>query len=69
MTAFCVQSVDHCKRLVTENEGKLYEIRFSLYLCIIYFKNCEVQKVNVVIQACPVCLVLWDHQDYKVRYL
>jgi hypothetical protein len=29
MTTFCVKSVDHCKKLVTENEGKVYEIRFT----------------------------------------
>ncbi len=23
MTTFCVKSVDHCKKLVSENEGKL----------------------------------------------
>jgi len=23
MATFCIKSVDHCKKLVTENEGKL----------------------------------------------
>ncbi len=26
MTTFCVKSVDHCKKLVSENEGKLNRV-------------------------------------------
>ncbi len=32
MTTFCVKSVDHCKKLVTENEGKSYRILSSIYM-------------------------------------
>jgi hypothetical protein len=34
MTTFCVKSVDHCKKLVSENEGKSMRIS-SLFECII----------------------------------
>lgn len=31
MSTFCIRSVDHCKRLVTENEGKRVERNSSFY--------------------------------------
>ena len=70
MTTFCIKSVDHCKRLATENEGKLHEIHSSLCIYINFFENYEVQKVNVecvAIQVYAAYLVLWDLQDLKVR--
>lgn len=34
MTTFCVKSVDHCKKLVSENEGTAYKILLSMYIYI-----------------------------------